>query len=67
MWAYQYGVVLDFSRSGKPTGYAFIESFNVKFRAECLNTHCFMCLDDARQKWRSCEETTTKCILIAQS
>jgi putative transposase len=48
-------VVLDFSRPGKPTDNAFIESFNGKFRAECLNTHWFMSLEDCRQKledWR---------------
>lgn len=48
-------VVLDFSRPGKPTDNAFIESFNGKFRAECLNAHWFMSLDDARSKmedWR---------------
>ncbi len=55
LWAYQKGVVLDFSRSGKPTDNAFIESFNGKFRAECLNAHWFLTLDDARSKmeaWR---------------
>jgi putative transposase len=55
LWAYQRGVTLDFSRPGKPTDNAFIESFNGKFRAECLNTHWFMSLDDARRKceaWR---------------
>lgn len=55
LWAYQKGVVLDFSRPGKPTDNSFIESFNGKFRAECLNTHWFMSLDDARAKmeaWR---------------
>ena len=50
LWAYQKGVTLDFSRPGKPTDNAFIESFNGKFRAECLNTHWFMSLDDARSK-----------------
>lgn len=39
LWAYQKDVVLDFSRPGKPTDNAFIESFNGKLRAECLNTH----------------------------
>lgn len=48
LWAYQKGVILDFSRPGKPTDNAFIESFNGKFRAECLNAHWFMNLDDAR-------------------
>ncbi len=55
LWAYQRGVTLDFSRPGKPTDNSFIESFNGKFRAECLNTHWFMSLDDARTKmedWR---------------
>lgn len=40
-WAYEQGVTLDFSRLGKPTDNAFVESFNGKFRAECLNTHWF--------------------------
>lgn len=50
LWAYQKDVVLDFSRPGKPTDNSYIESFNGKFRAECLNTHWFRTLDDARQK-----------------
>ena len=55
LWAYQRSITLDFSRPGKPTDNAFIESFNGKFRAECLNAHWFMSLDDARRKceaWR---------------
>ena len=55
LWAYQRDVVLDFSRPGKPTDNSFIESFNGKFRAECLNAHWFLTLDDARRKmehWR---------------
>lgn len=42
-------------RAGKPTDNVFIESFNGKFRAECLNTHWFLTLEDARKKmehWR---------------
>ena len=35
-WAYFNGVKLDFSRPGKPTDNAFIESFNGKFRLENL-------------------------------
>ena len=55
IWAYQKGVVLDFSRPGKPTDNSFIESFNGKLRSECLNAHWFLSLDDAQQKmedWR---------------
>jgi len=55
LWAYQNDVTLDFSRPGKPTDNAFIESFNGSFRAECLNTHWFLNLADAREKlehWR---------------
>jgi len=54
-WAYDQGVTMDYSRPGKPTDNPFIESFNGSFRDECLNTHWFMSLDDARQKiesWR---------------
>jgi putative transposase len=56
LWAYQRGVKLDFSRPGKPTDNAMIESFNGSFRDECLNTNWFLSLDDARGKieaWRS--------------
>lgn len=39
LWAYQRGVMLDFSRPGKPTDNAFIEAFNRRFPAERLNAH----------------------------
>ena len=51
----EHGVILDFARPGKPTDNALIELFNSNFRDECLNTHWFLSLDDARQKiedWR---------------
>jgi putative transposase len=54
-WAYERGVELDFSRPGKPTDNAKIESFNGRFRQECLNLHWFLSLNDARTKieaWR---------------
>lgn len=53
-WAYDNGVVLDFSRPGKPTDNPFIESFNGSFRDECLNVNWFMSLEDARQKIENC-------------
>ena len=46
---------LDFSRPGKPTDNAFIESFNGRLRVECLNQHWFLSLDEARavtEAWR---------------
>ncbi len=54
-WAYERGVELDFSRPGKPTDNAMVESFNGRLRQECLNKHWFMSLDDAQDKieaWR---------------
>ena len=42
--------MLDFSRPGKPTDNAFIESFNSSFRTECLNASWFLSLTDARSK-----------------
>lgn len=55
LWAYANNVILDFSRPGKPTDNAFIEAFNGRLRAECLNAHWFMSLADAWEKlerWR---------------
>ena len=55
LWAFMRGVTLDFSRPGKPTDNAFIESLNGKFRAECLNANWFLSLDEAQRKceaWR---------------
>lgn len=54
-WAYWNKVELDFSRPGRPTDNAFIESFNGRFRAECLNQHWFLSIHDAQRKcdeWR---------------
>jgi putative transposase len=49
-WAYGHGVRLQFIRPGKPVDNAFVESFNGKFRDECLNEHWFQDLADARAK-----------------
>lgn len=54
-WAYRNGVTVDFSRPGKPTDNAVIESFNARVRAECLNVHWFETLEEARrtvEAWR---------------
>jgi putative transposase len=54
-WAYRRGVKLCFSRLGKPTDNAFVESFNGRLRDECLNAHWLESLEEARavlQAWR---------------
>jgi len=54
-WAYKEGVSLDFIDPGKPTQNGHLESFNGKFRDECLNQHWFTGLGDARDTiaaWR---------------
>lgn len=55
MWAYHHGVKMDFSRPGKPTDNAFVESFNGSLRDECLNVHWFDSIEDAKviiEAWR---------------
>ena len=55
LWAYDNNVKLRFIQPGKPTQNAFIESFNGKFRDECLNDNVFVSLDSARkiiEGWR---------------
>lgn len=54
-WAYKNGVQLKLIQAGKPTQNAYIESFNGKFRDECLNEHWFEDLAHARKvinEWR---------------
>ena len=48
-WCYQRGVKHHFIRPGKPVENAYIESFNGKFRDECLNQHWFFSLEEARR------------------
>ena len=60
LWAYTNKVKLDFSRPGKPTDNAFIESFNGRFRQECLNQHWFLSLEDAKCKLKSWREDYNK-------
>ena len=54
-WAYENQVQLHFITPGRPMENGFIESFNGKFRDECLNENWFLDLADAREKietWR---------------
>lgn len=55
-WADENKVELCFIDKGKPTQNAFVESFNGKFRDECLNEEWFIDINDARikiGKWRN--------------
>jgi len=55
-WADRHGVRLRFIDPGKPIQNAFCESFNGRFRDECLNEHWFLGLADARriiEAWRA--------------
>lgn len=55
-WMETAGVEHEFITPGKPNENAFIESFNSRFRDECLNEHVFRSLEDARRKieaWRT--------------
>lgn len=54
-WADHTHVKLSFIQPGKPQQNCFVESFNGKFRDECLNEELFYDLADARAKieeWR---------------
>ena len=54
-WAYEKGVELRFIEPGKPSQNAFVESFNGRFRDECLNQYWFVTLADAQciiEQWR---------------
>jgi putative transposase len=54
-WAFQHGIVLDFIQPGKPTQNAHVESFNGRFRDECLAQAHFPTLARARAEielWR---------------
>ena len=53
--AYAAGVAIRFIRPGKPIENAYVESFNGKFRDECLNEHWFLNMVDAQiqiEAWR---------------
>ena len=54
-WAHTRGVQLFLIEPGKPNQNAYIESFNGRFRDECLNEHWFTSLQHARvvvEAWR---------------
>jgi len=54
-WTYARGVTLSYIRPGKPVENAYIESFNGKFRDECLSEHWFATVAEAQaviEDWR---------------
>jgi putative transposase len=54
-WAHKNNVDWHFIEPGKPIENAYVESFNARFRDECLNENWFLGLTDARQEieiWR---------------
>lgn len=54
-WAYRRGIEVEYIEPGKPIQNAYIESFNSRFREECLNEHVFTGIDEARKRiesWR---------------
>jgi len=55
LWAKRHGVELHFIDPGKPTQNGHIESFNGRFREECLSQEWFTSLQEVRQvvgTWR---------------
>ena len=52
--AYQHGVRIDFSRPGKPTDNAYIETFLGSFRDQCLNLHWFASIAEAQRLIEAC-------------
>lgn len=54
-WAYKNQVKMDFIRPGKPVDNCYVESFNSRFREECLNVHYFDSISEAKiliEQWR---------------
>ena len=54
-WASDHGVLLHFIEPGKPTQNAYCESFNGRFREECLDQNLFGSIEEARliiEVWR---------------
>ena len=55
IWAHTRGVTLRLIEPGKPNQNAYVESFNGRFRDECLNEHWFTSLAHTQvliEAWR---------------
>ena len=54
-WSHKRDIAIEYIEPGKPIQNAYIESFNSRFRDECLNEEIFLDLSDAKkkiEKWR---------------
>lgn len=54
-WAYRRKIKLDFITPGRPVENPYVESFNGKFRDECINQNYFLNLQEAKENienWR---------------
>ena len=60
IWAEENGVKLHFIQPGKPVQNCFIESFNGRFRDECLNEHWFTSSTTQERSWKPVGRITTR-------
>ena len=61
IWALENKVHIAFIRPGKPMENGFVESFNGRFRDECLNENWFKTLKNARDKIEAWREEYNSC------
>ena len=67
LWAYTNSVILDFSRRGKPTDNATIESFNGRFDRSASTSTGFSRWRMPKRKSRRGDRTTMRTILTELS
>lgn len=66
LWAEEHGVRLAFIQPGKRVQNCYVESFNGRFRDECLNENWFTTLDDARRvisEWMRVARGKRACVI----
>jgi len=49
IWAEENAITIHFIQPGKPVQNCYVESFNGRFRDECINEHWFTSMEDARE------------------
>lgn len=57
-WAHRKNIEIEYIQPGKPIQNAFIESFNSRFKDECLNEEVFLDLEDGKTKSGGATTTT---------